>query len=169
MGTAAGAAAARAKRTERIALAQERERARNDPNASEPSEPASVLMIEPPRSDLLMTSDAKPPAQLPQSQQALTSTLVASVAPEAVAVLVKTMRSAPTAMLKYQAARDLIQMSLQGEKEAAKAGGSRDDVLDQLARAVTMRSRAAGAVDAVPIREDDVRPDSVVHSKKAPD
>jgi hypothetical protein len=166
-GNAAGIAKAReAQRLKREARAAQEEEieaagasASNTPNTDQPIPVAALLPVG---VGVAASSEA-----IASKSQHFAVLGVDAAAPEAVSVLVQTMRQRKSPSLRFAAACKVLDLSI--GKDRDKDPASVDDVLETVARALTLRQRAGSAVDAVQIREKDVTPTSSVHSQKPAD
>jgi hypothetical protein len=143
-GNAAGAAKARAKLAERRAA---------QATADQPQQTAPGALIVADGAGLVPVAPVAGP--VPQSGQAVAAVLVDQAAPEAVAVMVATMRQTKDRALRFDAARRLLEMAL--SKDGRKGGadiGNASRLYDALARIAALRRGAAGAETVVPAGDD---------------
>lgn len=160
MGTKAGAEKSRLKREEKARLRAETE-ALADAGGS--------LILEHQNSDLL-TRDLSP--EVPSQGQALASAMLDAAAPEAVRVMVETMRQRKSPALRYAAASKLIDATVLRDRKL-QPGQPADGLTARMAQAYRLRLAAAQAVDAVPVaapdRGETVTPERAVHSQQPSD
>lgn len=163
MGTAAGAAKARERIAQKAAAREQSETILDSANISA-SASTPVTLISP---DGLMATDA---ATIQSKGQELTSALVDAHGPEAVSVLVQSMRQRKSPTLRFSAACKLIDLSLLRDRGGAPgAAETEEHLLTRIGDALNLRGRAARAVDAVQVGEDPVTPATVDHSTQQPD
>jgi hypothetical protein len=159
-GNAAGIAKARAaqaaKREERARMRIEEARRRRELEQAQQhsQQPQQETNSEPtaPALDVLpavATVDDLPAPDVSKSQQFALSAVDAA-APEAVAVLVQSMRNRKSPTLRFSAACKILDLSI-GRDRGKGAGEAAEEVaIDRIAQALQLRARTLDAVDVTP-------------------